>query len=229
MTTGILDYLSELKPDEVSKVFEIIQRRSLKIQFKSPENEKVGFVQFVATESANKLCLIFKKDFNLINQTLTFKIKIGTEIYFFKTNIKSLANDFFIQGPFKLYKLIRRKNVRYIVPDSWAQSGCILAAQKKIMNSKFNIIEISNSGMRILVFPQLPRYEKKQQIQITFKIHKRAVITVSAIIKHMKNNKLGGPILGLEFVFENAMIQNRIQNICEDLAHSVAHKSSLKA
>lgn len=228
MNADILDYLSETDVTIQKKVFAFIRRREVIVQFKTPENQKVETVQFVATESANKINLVFKNDVDLRNQDITFKIKIGTDMYFFKARVVFENRAYFIYGPFKIFKLMRRKNTRFEIPEAWAQGSYILSPQKKTLNSKIKILEISNTGIRILVYPQLPRYEKKQQIQISLKIQKRAPFFIDGIIKHAKYNKTDGPTLGVEFNLENTLIKNKIQNICDDLAYALAQNLAVK-
>lgn len=229
MTTDILNYLSEQSPEETQKIFNYVLRRGLNVQFKSELTSSVGLTQFVATEWHNKFNLLLKQNLELKKQILTFKIKIGTEVYFFKSSVRFQFNQYVIKGPFTLYKLVRRKTARFTIPDNWFQAGCILASQKKIQNSEIKIFDISESGMRFLIYPQLPKYEKGQTIQISFRIHKRATVIVSGLIQHLKTNKTEGPTVGVEFQFHSPLIQNKIQNICEDLALHLAQESSVKS
>lgn len=228
MSADILNFLNEVEPETARKVFSYIRRRDVKVQFKTPSHQKVETVQFLATESANKINLIFKNKFESLDEEITFKIIVGTDVYFFKGKVVSEDKEYYIYGPFKIFKLMRRKSKRFAIPENWLQIGFIVSPQKRTLNSKIQILEISSTGMRFVVYPQLPLYKKKQQIELNFKIQKRSSITVDAIIMHAKYNKLGGPILGVEFVLDNPLIKNKIQNICDDLAYALAQNLAVK-
>lgn len=228
MSADITEYLTEVDSDTIKKVFAYIRRRDVKVQFKTASEQKIATVRFLATESTNKINLIFKTDFELLNQEITFKIPIGTDVFFFKSTVVSEDRELYMYGPFQVFKLVRRKATRFVVPADWEQTGHIVSPQKKTLNSKVNILEISNAGMSMVVIPQLPKYEKNQQIQISFKIHKRSAVVVDGIIKHAKYSKLGGPTIGVEFIFENALTKNKIQNICDDLAYALAQNLAVK-
>jgi len=229
MSADILSYLAEVDINTVKKIFAFIRRRDLNVQFKIPDQEKIATARFLATESSNKINLVFKKDFEPSEKDeLTFKIQIATDIYFFKAKVIEEVGRYFVIGPFRIFKLMRRKNTRFEIPVTWSQNSYILSPQKRTLNSKVEVLEISTSGARISVYPQLPKYEKKQHIQISLRFQKRAAFTIDAVIKHAKYQKLGGPILGVEFIFENALLQNKIQNICDDLAYALAQNLAVK-
>lgn len=227
MSADILEYLNEVDLTTLKKVFAYVRRRDIKVQFKTPDNKKVETVQFIATESPNKINLIFK-NYEPGNEAITFKIVIGTDVYFFKSIVDQEDKDYFIYGPFKMFKLVRRKSTRYQLPENWTQSAFIMSPQKKTLNSKVHVIEIGSGGARVVVFPQLPRYEKGQQIQLSLKINKRSPLVIDAIIRHAKYSKLGGPTLGIEFILENQLLKNKIQNICDDLAYALAQNLAVK-
>lgn len=228
MSADILNFLNEVDAETVRKVFSYIRRRDVKVQFKTPDSHKVETVQFLATESAHKINLVFKNKFELVNDEITFKIIVGTDVYFFKGKVIRENKDYYVYGPFKIFKLMRRKSTRFAIPENWLQVGFIIAPQKRTLNSKIQLLEISSTGMRFLVYPQLPLYKKKQKIELNFKIQKRSAITVDAIIMHAKYNKLGGPILGVEFILKNQLIKNKIQNICDDLSYALAQNLAVK-
>jgi hypothetical protein len=234
MTADILEYLNPLDSFETKKIFALIRQKDLKVQCKILDQEKVQSVHFVATESSAKINLVFA---NVVlfdkHESLTFKIKMGTDVYFFRATLRIEPrrhgpSDYFVHGPFTMYKLMRRKETRFAIPVTWTQEAVIVSPEKKVLNIPVKILDLSNSGMKILVGVQIPRYEKKQQIQLSFKLNRRTIVAVEGIIRHVRQNKIGGPILGVEFIFNNSLIKNKIQNICDDLAYQVAHNSPTK-
>ena len=217
MSQDILEFLNELDPLEIKKVFNLIWRKNLKIQFTSANNQKVETVSFVATDSVNRVEVVFKDGYKVTEELTSFKIKIGTDVYFFKTKVNFAEGRYFVKGPFKIYKLVRRKNTRYAIPEAWPQSAHILLPERKIITSKVKILDISISGAKVLLEAQIPKYEKKQKIQFCFRIQRRPTIMIDATIMHIKQNENSGPTLGIEFDEISTLIKNKIQNICDDL------------
>lgn len=222
MNTEILKFLSELADKDTEKFFENIKNKKCQVSFKIPGNDKIEITQIYATPFAEKFSLIVRDDLNLHGIEATFKVTIGTDIFFFKSKIKIEKKSFIIEGPFKLFKLVRRKNTRYIIPEAWTQSGFIVSAEKKMLNSKIRLVDMSLSGIRIHVLTELPRYEKMQKISLQFKLHKRAVIVADALIQHVKYGYHGGQLIGVQFVLVMPLVQSKIANICDDLIHDLA-------
>ncbi len=222
MNTEILKFLSELGDKDTEKFFENIKNKKCQVSFKIPGNDKIEITQIYATPFVEKFSLLIRDGLDAHGLEATFKVNIGTDLFFFKSKIKLEKKSFIIEGPFKLFKLVRRKNTRYIIPDVWAQSGFIVSAEKKMLNSKIRLVDMSLSGIRIHVLTELPRYEKMQKISLQFKLHKRAVIVVDALIQHVKYGYQGGQLLGVQFVLLTPLVQSKIANICDDLVHDLA-------
>ena len=222
MSSEILSFLNELSTKDTENFFDNIKNNKFKINFKITDVDKIEKTQILSTPFGNRFVVVIPKDLNIGSVEATFKIHIGTEIFFFKTVIKFDKKSFVIEGPFKVFKLARRKNTRYIIPETWSQSGFIVLAEKKMLNSKIRLVDMSLSGIRIHVLTELPRYEKHQKITLQFKMHRRSVIIVDAIIQHVKHNFQGGQLLGVQFVQQSPLIQSKITNICDDLVHFLA-------
>ncbi len=222
MSSEILSFLNELSSKETENFFDNIKNNKFKISFKITDIDKIEKAQILSTPFGNKFIVIFRKDLEISSVEATFKINIGTELFFFKTAIKADKKYFNIEAPFRVFKLVRRKNTRYIIPANWSQSGFIVSVEKKMLNSKIRLVDMSLSGIRIHVLTELPRYEKSQKITLQFKLHRRSMIVVDAVIQHVKHNYQGGQLLGVQFIQETPLVHSKIANICDDLVHLMA-------
>ncbi len=222
MNSEILKFLSQLVGKDTEKFFENIKNRKCQVSFKIPGNDKIEITQIYATPFAEKFSLLIRDDLNAHGLEVTFKVIVGTDLFFFKSKISLEKKSFIIEGPFKLFKLVRRKNTRYIIPETWTQTGFIVSAENKMLNSRIRLVDMSLSGIRIHVLTELPRYEKMQKISLQFKLHKRALIAVDALIQHVKYGYQGGQLLGVQFVLVTPLVQSKISNICDDLVRDLA-------
>ena len=82
-------------------------------------------------------------------------------------------------------------------------------------------MDISLSGIRIHILTELPRYEKGQKISAQFKLHRRSLVSVDAVIQHVKYNYHGGQLMGVQYVHKTPLISSKIANICDDLVHAI--------
>ncbi len=226
MSSEILSFLTELSHDDALKVLTQARIKKTRIKFKAEDSDHIEWSQISTSLKQDRFVLALPADFTLTEKEFTFKIEMGTEHYFFKASIITDSSFkkrvFVIQLPFTIFHLVRRKNTRYIIPAHWPQTGSIVVTEKYFFMSRFTITEISLSGIRIHVIPELPRYEKGKRVKLTFKINRRSEIQVEAFVRHVKSPKQGGQILGLEFIFDKKLTQNKIENICSDIVHALA-------
>ncbi len=222
MKSEILSFLNELSETEGRKILELIRNKDTKLKFKTENVKKIETAQLAISPLPNKFFLLPRTDFKKPESEVAFKIPIGTDVYFFKTLIHQEGKYFYIKLPFPIYKLIRRRDTRYMIPKNWAQSGAITSSEKKIFASKVELLELSMSGIKVHAYNELPRYEKLQKIKLAFKIHRRAEMQLFGLIRHVAFPKSGGQTLGIEFFIEGKLMENKIQNICDDLAYSLA-------
>ena len=226
MSSEILSFLTELSQDDAIKVLQQAQKKSTKIKFKAEESDLIERTQITTILEKNRYVLSLPSDFQISEKELTFKIEMGTDHYFFKAPLlidsSFKKRVFVIELPFTVFHLIRRKNTRYVIPEHWPQTGSISVTEKYFFMSHFTIIDISLSGLRIHVIPELPRYEKGKRVKLTFKINRRSEISVEAFVRHVKHPKKGGQVLGLEFILDKKLTQSKIENICSDIIHALA-------
>lgn len=156
---------------------------------------------------------------------LTFRIDMESQIYFFKTEGLVDTKTISLSPTDPIYELVRRKEPRFKVPEKWPQFGMVLSAAKRELKSLASIVEISFSGMRVTLMPELPRFEVNQLVRIEFKIYKRAQVSVMGTVRHSRKNKFGGPTLGIEFDNVQPLTQSKIQNICDDISFYYTHQA----
>mgnify|MGYP002357531966 FL=1 len=116
-----------------------------------------------------------------------------------------------------MYELQRRKHTRFDIPDEWLQSCSIYQSLKKAPQIGASVVNISWSGLRLKVGPQLPECKLNQEIQFTLRIHRRAEFLATGEIVYIKKNKKTGPLLGIQFKNTSHLLESKVQNICDDL------------
>ena len=163
---------------------------------------------------------------------ITIKIILKNRLFFLKTEIKLVEENFYFDSYENLYELVRRKKPRFNIPENWSQTASIQSTVSSItqstsiqytenqkgLKSRASIIEMSKSGMKIKISNDLPRYEKNQTVILRFKVFRRAEIQVNAKIIYSKNNINSGPTIGVQFIADTILLKNKIQNVCDDLA-----------
>jgi hypothetical protein len=150
---------------------------------------------------------------------VTAKIIIENKLFFLKTVVKKFDQGFYFDNFDNLFELIRRKKPRFAIPLQWSQTALIQAADSET-DPKVSVFihEMSAAGMKLEVKTDLPKFEKNQKIRIQFKVFRRAEVLVSAKIIHVTKSKVGGPTIGVEFSEASKLVENKIQNVCDDLA-----------
>ncbi len=222
MNSEILSFLNELSAEDARKILNLTRSKELKLKFKVEGSAKIETAWLANSALPNKFFLLARQDFKTFGAPATFKIQVGSDVYFFKTQILQDGKYFHLNLPFPIFRLIRRRHTRYLIPTNWNQSGTITSTEKKIFFSRVTLIELSLSGIKVHAPNELPRYEKLQKIKINFKVHRRAEIEIQGYVRHMSRPKSGGQTLGIEFIGETKLIQNKIQNLCDDLVHASA-------
>lgn len=222
---GVLEYLSEISVDQSEKLLRNLVSDQVVMQARLNDDDKIISTYFLKKEDKAKFYLQGRGQYR--SQLVTFKVEIDTDVYFFKTTLGEEAQKNFIQAPIKIFRLVRRKERRYRIPEKWNHLALLLASDQMKLNTRADILEISTSGIKIFVRSDVLKLEKDHLIKVQFKIHKRAEITASGIIRHLRRNKGGGFTLGVEFVKNSNLIQGKIQNVCEDLFFYYTHSARL--
>ncbi len=190
-----------------------------KIKLQAVEEGKIqAFSCFLDNKFAAKKFYLSqdKVSFDLTKK-YSFCIKVINKIYFFKSQIFEDTKGIYLNDEICIHELRRRKDTRFDLPSEWRQSCLVYQNIKRAPKLNARIINISWSGIRVEVEPQLPEFKMNQEIQFAVQIHKRAEVLCHGVIKYIKKNKNSGPVLGIEFIKLNRLSENKIQNFCEDL------------
>lgn len=220
MKTDVMSNLLEVSPEEGNMVLISIRNKDIKLKFKNEGSSQIESAQITASALPKKFFLLVPSNFNRSDKPVTFKIQLGTDIYFFKTLVNTDGKYFFINLPFSIFKLIRRDKTRFVIPSGWMQTGAIMLLDKNLYTSKVKWLDLSLSGIKVLVVGDLTGFEKMQHVKINFKIHRRSEIQVFGFVRHITKHKAKGQIVGIQFVNQSKLIQNKIQNLCDDLVHA---------
>lgn len=167
--------------------------------------------------SENKFYIQTEKRKLDLDKYYSFCFKILGKIYFFKSHLQQDLRGTYFSSDTYVHELQRRKHTRFDIPDEWFQRCFLYQDTKRDRKIGANIINISWSGIRILVGPQLPEFKLHQQIQISVRLHRRAEFVIRGEIIYMKKNKNTGPVLGVQFIKMSYLLDSKIQNVCEDL------------
>ncbi len=221
---NVVEYLAEVTFDQAERLLKSAISNAYTVQVKLSGEDKILSIVLQKSDNKNRI-LLSGKLFKI--HLATFKVEIGPDVYFFKTEILQEDKISFIQKPFKVFRLIRRKEPRYKIPKAWSHLALILATQQMKLNSRADIVEFSASGIRLHALSDLLRVDQDEIIRIQFRIHKRAEITVSGLIRHIRRNRAGGFTLGIEFVKVSGLTQMKIQNVCDDLIFHYTHTTKI--
>ena len=221
---NIMDHLAQIEKSEAYKILSEAAAKQIEINIKAEDSERV-FSSKIEKNQVRRFFYIQNK--NLVfdeNLDVTIKISLNNRLFFLKTVIKKATQGYYFTDLENLFELVRRKKPRFGIPERWTQICYLHATNHPIeFRAKVKILNISKIGVRIKVEPDLPKYELNQIVNFFFKIHRRAEILVKSKIIYVKPSKVGGPILGLEFSDNSILINNKIQNVLDDLAFYYAH------
>jgi hypothetical protein len=219
----VLDYLVKISAEQAAKIVEKIAHEKLIVQMKIFGSDDVHAVKLYPSLKKQHYIVQFKGNNFDENMSLTFKVDLGLKLYFFKTEGQVDSKTIILNKSVYIYELVRWCEPRYKVPSSWQQFAIIFSSAQKNFKSLAKISEISYSGMRLTLTPDLPRFELNQKVKIQFKIYKRAQVAVLGTVRHLRKNKSGGPTLGIEFNEMSELVKGKIQNICDDIGYHQAH------
>ena len=225
---NIMENLAKVDKNETLQILNKIAYKKSEISLKTESSEKV----FNTRLEKHPVRRLFFIDHSTLvfdpNLEVTFKVILEQRLFFLKTIIKVVNDKYYFEALDEMYELVRRKKPRFIIPDKWNQAAHMQGASNPIeLKSPAKILDISKAGVRLKIEADLPKYEINQVVNFYFRVHRRAEILVKSKVIYLKNNKSGGPIVGLEFSDNSILIANKIQNVCDDLAFFYTHESDL--
>jgi hypothetical protein len=223
---NILDHLTQIEKSEAYKILSEVASKNIEVSIKTEKFERVvnSKIQRITTRH-----FFYIKSQNSVfedNASVTIKIYLNGRMFFLKTILKIANQGFYFSGFENTFELIRRQKPRFEIPKNWAQN-CFLSTTQHLLEfrSKVTVLNFSKIGARIKVEPDLPKYKLNEIVNFFFKLHRRGEVSVQSKIIYLKASRVGGPILGLEFLESSILIQNKINNVLDDLAFHYAHLS----
>lgn len=219
MKNSILEKLVQLEKAEAFHVLTRAVHARSALQIKPTSSQKVINIKLNRSAGQRHFRIISDHAESLAGEEVTVKVILDHRLFFIKSTVSHDSHGIFLSGYENFFELVRRRRPRFRIPDNWSQHAVIHALDASYdIKSKARIIEISSEGMKLAVNPELPRYEKNQNIKVFFKIFRRAEVIVSARVIHVKKNTSSGPTIGVQFAPASNLVQNKIQNVCDDLA-----------
>jgi PilZ domain len=218
------DYLVKLPKNQHLEFFEKAFTPSSKINMKIFGSEDVLAVRMRPNADDHIYTVQFKGDTFSADTLLTFKIEINLQIYFFKAKAIENTKSIVFDKKSDIYELIRRKETRYKLPKEWAQACMFINTEAKNARAVADIIEISASGMMVMLSSSASIFEPGQKIKLQFTIYRRSQLVLNATIKHSRKKLRSGSVVGIEFDDVSSILQSKIQNILDDLIFYYAAK-----
>jgi hypothetical protein len=219
MSAGsITDFLNELSESESLAALRTAYNQQSPLVFKV-ETSPNPIKAFIGTFIDKRVMLITEP----INQEIptekeiSIKFFIGTEVFFIKTNLKAHMNHYYFDMSAKVIQLKRRKEPRYVIPKTWQQGATIISKPPVQEFINCNVIDISNSGMRVEVLNFMPIYQRNDIIKIKFHIHKRSEVGTMAIVRFILVRQGFNTQLGLEFADISKVHSERVASIVGDI------------
>jgi len=224
---SILDQLIKLEKSEAFAVLtRAVQSRSA-LQIKPAGSQKVLNIKLHRSAGQRNFRIISDLAESLAGEEVTVKVILDSRLFFIKSTISYDNHGVFLSGYENFFELVRRRRPRFRIPNNWSQQAVIHALDASYeIKSKAQIIELSAEGMKLAVNPELPRYEKNQNIKVFFKVFRRAEVVVNARVIHVKKNTSSGPTIGVQFAPASNLVRSKIQNVCDDLAFFYAAASA---
>lgn len=215
-----VDFLNELNEvDSITALQKACSQDSV-IVFKLAEYPIA--VQTVIDSFIDKRAMLGREVSELkfdMDQVVSIKFNIGTEVFFVKTKLKRHLNKVYFDMFSKVIQLKRRKEPRLVVPKRWAQTANILSAANPAEVLKCHVHDISQSGIRFELLDNSVIFSREDVIKIQFKIYKRAEVVTDAIVRFCLNRTNQNALLGMEFYNLKDIQQERIASIVSDIVH----------
>lgn len=208
---GIVDFLVDLPENEAFAVLQSASSQKSVFVFKLAE-----FPAPLQTtiESFFEKRVVLDKDvaqlqFNL-EQDVSIKFNVGTEVFFVKTKLMRYLNRVYFERSAKVVQLKRRKEPRYIIPKKWNQTAQL--------NGKPCVVQdISLSGIRFEYTDANVEVKAKDIVKLQFQIYKRAEISVEAIIHFLLVRPNQSALVGMEFKNATEAHKEKVKAIIEDI------------
>ena len=217
-TSGSIDFLNELSETESAIALQSAYSQKSIFIFKLAEypNALQTKIESFVDKRAELGFELSELKLNL-DQDVSIKFNVGTEVYFVKTKLKKHLTRLYFDRSAKVQQLKRRREARYTIPKKWTQSSSILNNVKALNLVECQVQDISLNGIRFEVSDSNMIFKRDDIIKIQFQIYKRAEIATDAIVKFFLRRPGQTSLLGMEFYNLKDVQQERIRHIVDDI------------
>lgn len=212
-----LEHIHKLKPTETTEVLTRGLRDKLVVACTVNDELKVYDLSFYGELKKDRIVLSSKRWLELKNKICAFSMKVDTQVYFFKAKVYADENEVYLKTDFDIFELKRRKDIRYKIPYEWPQNAAIIIGSKKDKKMAANILDLSNSGVKLQLLGQIPEIKVAQRIAFTIKIHRRSIAYLNGIVRYSKRVKNQLPVIGVEIDIVSELLKDKLNNICSDI------------
>ncbi|MBL7542981.1 MAG: PilZ domain-containing protein [Bdellovibrionaceae bacterium] len=144
---------------------------------------------------------------------------LGEERYFFKSFV--FADDGFLLFKRKVdfYHLVRRKDKRQRLPNSFPASLMIKRLNGNLSFLKGIVLDFSDKGCRLGLNTEVPKLQVGDDITGNLKMGERRAVEVTGTIKHHVKSKSGAlkQTFGLNFQFPHGHASSLVKSLFLDL------------
>jgi hypothetical protein len=212
-----VEHIHKLKSAESIDVLSRGLREKLVVVCTVNDELKVYDLSFYGELKKDRIILSSKRWSELKNKTCAFSMKVNTQVYFFKTKVLADENEIYLKTDFEIFELKRRKDIRYKVPYEWPQNAAIIIGSKKDKKMAANILDLSNTGIKLQLLAQIPEVKIGQKIAFTIKIHRRSIAYLNGVVRHSRRVKNQLPVIGVEIEVATELLKDKLNNICSDI------------
>lgn len=208
---GVVDFLVDVPNDEVMKLLHRASSQKSIFVFKLAEFSNP--LQATIESFFEKRVILDKEVAQIqfdLEQDVSIKFNVGTEVFFVKTKLKRYINRIYFEQTAKIVQLKRRKEPRFIIPKKWEQSA-------KLNGISCLVQDISLSGIRFECADSKIIFKTKEVVQIQFQIYKRAEISLEAIIHFFLSRPNKSSLIGMEFKNPAENHKDKVKSIIEDI------------
>ncbi len=224
MSSQAVDFFNPLTPHEGQSILKncVLEQTMFAIAIDIQGTQAVINTQIDNRLLANRFYLTFATHHPVEGRTGSFSFKLGTRIFFFKSDILKDNKGYYIADNMTIYELRRRRHERFILPKDFSQNCTIFDDKAKDTKLNAYIVDISLSGIRLYIRAQSPEYKVGSRISFSFQIEKRGEILALGTVRFAKIDQYGFQTLGIEFVNTTPLFQNKVQNVCDDLQRNLS-------
>ena len=227
-----VEHIHKLKPTESTDVLSRGLRDKLVVVCTVNDELKVYDLSFFGELKKDRIVFSSKRWLELKNKTCAFSMKIDTQVYFFKAKVLADESEVYLKTDFEIFELKRRKDIRYKIPYEWPQNAAIIIGSKKDKKMAANVLDLSNTGIKLQLFAQVPEIKIGQKIAFTVKIHRRSIAYLNGIVRYSRRVKNQLPVIGVEIEITSELLKDKLNNVCSDIVRfgmlsRKKHKKSL--